>query len=77
MSEKTPPEEWILRGCCLFGKVDVIEDVVLAEAVVARAPGAIAELQIREVGIGTSADGTLMAVAPLGLLLFLLADGRT
>lgn len=75
MSEKTPPEDPFLRGCCLFGKVDVIEDVVLAEAVVARAPGAIAELQIREVGIGTSADGTLMAVAPLGLFLLLLADG--
>ena len=53
----------------------VVKDVILAEAVIARAAGAIAELQIREVGIGAAADGALVAVALLGFLLFLLADG--
>ena len=54
----------------------VVEDVVLAEAVVARALGAIAELQVREVRVRAAADLTLVAVALLlGLLPLLLHRG--
>ena len=53
--EKIPPH---LNGgiLILFGVVNVIEDVLLAEAVVAGAAGAVAEGQIGVVRVRTSAD---------------------
>ena len=63
-----------LANCALLGKMLVVENVILAEAVVARAAGAVPKLQLRKVRIGAAADGTLMAVAPLCLLFLLLAD---
>jgi len=53
----------------------VVEDMVHTEAVVARAAGAVAEFQVRAVRVGPAADGALVPVALLGLLLPLLADG--
>ena len=51
----------------LLGKVDVIIDMVDAEAVIALAAGAIAEFQVGIVHIGAAADGALMGVE-FGLL---------
>lgn len=47
---------------CLFCEVNVIIDVILAEAVVALAAGAVTELKIGVIGIGTSAYGALTGV---------------
>ena len=41
----------------------MVEDVVRAEAVVAGAAGAVAELQIGELCVGAAADSALVAVA--------------
>ena len=49
--------------------------MVLAEAVIARAAGAVAELQIGEIGVGASADFALVAVALLSLFALPLAGG--
>lgn len=48
--------------------MNVVVDVIHAVAVVADAFGAVAELQIRVVGIGAAADGTLVEIAGLLLL---------
>ena len=53
----------------LLGEVYVVEDVILTEAVVARALAAIAELQIGVVGVGAAAHGALVVIAPFLLLL--------
>ena len=64
-----------LANCASLGKMLVIENVILAEAMVACAAGTVPKLQLRKVRICAAADSTLVAVAPLGLLFFLLADG--
>ena len=53
----------------------VVENVILTEAMVAGAAGAVAELQLGVVGVGSSAHSALVAIAPLRLLFLLLADG--
>ena len=53
----------------------VVEDVVLAEAMVSGAAGAVPELQVGIVRVGPAAHLALVAVAPLRLLFLLLADG--
>ena len=53
----------------------VVEDMVLAEAVVSGAAGAVAEFQVGDIRVGPAADGALVSVALLGLLLLLPADG--
>lgn len=53
----------------LLGEVYVVEDVILTEAVVARALAAIAELQIGVVGVGAAAHGALVVIALFLLLL--------
>ena len=55
-------------------KMDVIINVVLAEAVVSRALGAVAELQIGEVRVRPPAHAALVPVALLGGLFLLLLD---
>ena len=45
--------------------MDVIADVILTVAVIALAPGAVAELQIRIGHIGSTANGAPMAVIRL------------
>ena len=45
--------------------MDVVVDVVHAVAVVAVALRAVAELKVRIVGVGSAADGALVAVRPL------------
>ena len=55
----------------LLGEVYVVEDVILTEAVVARALAAIAELKLGIRHIGAAAYGTFMTKA-LRLLLILL-----
>ena len=55
--------------------MDVIVNVVLTEAVVSRALGAVAELQIRKVRVRPPADAALVPVALLGGLFLLLLDG--
>ena len=59
----------------LLCEVLVVENMVGAEAVVACAAGAVAELQIGEVCVCAAADGALVAVAPVGLFLALLPHG--
>ena len=54
----------------------VVEDMVHAEAVVAGAAGAVAELQVRVLRVRAAADAAFVAVATLRLLLPLLADGK-
>ena len=54
-----------------LGKVDVGEDVILAEAVIARALAAIAELEFGVIRVRAAADGALVVVALLLLLLLL------
>jgi len=49
--------------------MDVIENMLLAEAVVPGTLGAVAELQIREIRVRAAADGTFVVVALLPLLL--------
>ena len=59
-----------------FGKVGVVEDVILAETVVSGTAGAVAELQVRILRIRPAADLTAVAVALfLGFLLLLLDGG--
>ena len=53
----------------LLGEVDVVEDVILTEAVVPGAFAAIPELHIGIVGVGTAAHGALMGVELVALLL--------
>ena len=50
----------------------MVVDVILAEAVVAHAARAVAKLQLRMIHIRAAADGALVVIAPL---LLLLADG--
>ena len=57
----------------LLGEVYVVEDVILTEAVVARALAAIAELQFGIRHIRAAAHGALMAEALRLLLVLLLA----
>lgn len=45
-----------------LSKVDVIVDVVFAEAVIALAAGAVTELEIRVIGVGAAAYGALAGV---------------
>lgn len=76
------PEKQIQTGCgdgteaednphnrCapLLGDMGVVGDVLGAVAVVALAPGAVAELQIGEIHIGAAADGALVGVGGLDL----------
>ena len=63
------------RFSILLLKVLVIENVVGAEAVIALTLGAVAELQLRVVGVRTAADLAPVAVAPLRLRPLLLPDG--
>ena len=49
----------------LLGDVDVIIDVIHAVAVVARAAGAVTEVQVGEVHISPAADGALMCKFPI------------
>lgn len=67
--KKSPPS-LRQRGCELLGEVGVIEDVLLAVAVVTGALGAVTELEIGIVGICLSADGAFVVIAAL-LLLFM------
>ena len=53
--------------------MDVVVDMVLAEAVVARAARAVAELQIGVLGVCPSADGALVVIELVALLT---ADAR-
>ena len=53
----------------------VVEDVILAEAVVSGAAGAVPEFQVGIVRVGAAAHGALVAVAALRLLFLLLANG--
>ena len=55
--------------------MDVVANVFLTKAVVARAAGTVAELQVGPLCVGPAADVALVAVAPLLLLLFLLPHG--
>mgnify|MGYP000400122277 CR=1 FL=1 len=59
----------MLCSTSFLGEVDVVEDVILTEAVVARALAAIAELEIGVVRVGAAADGALVVVALFLLLL--------
>ena len=52
--------------------MDVVVDVVYAEAVVAGAAGAVAEFQIGVFRVRASADGALSRVGLFGLLLVVL-----
>ena len=61
--------------CRSLIKMYVVEDVLLAEAVIPLAAGAVPELQVRPLRVGPSADGALVAVAPLLLPLSLLPGG--
>ena len=54
-------------------KMLVIKDVVLAETVISGTAGAVTKFQLRMVRICPAADGALVTVTPLGLLLPLLA----
>ena len=47
--------------------MSVVGNVILAVAVVALTPGTIAEFQIGEFGIGTTADGAAVGIGGLGL----------
>ena len=58
-----------------LGEVDVVVYVVLAEAVVALALGAVSELQLRVRNVCPAADGALVAVAVDLLLVPGLVDG--
>ena len=49
--------------------MDVIENMLLAEAVVPRTLGAVAELQIRKIRVRPAADLAFVVVAPLAFLL--------
>ena len=74
-AKKRPCPQDRASGCSL-GKMGVVEDVILAEAVIARALGAVPELQVREVGVRAAADLALVAVALLlGFLFLLLYSG--
>ena len=53
----------------------MVENVILTEAMVSGAAGAVPELQLGVVGVGSSAHSALVAIAPLRLLFLLLADG--
>ena len=53
--------------CALFRYVCVIGDMLRAVAVVTLAPGAVAELQVREIHICAAADGALVGVRGLWL----------
>ena len=48
--------------------MNMIVDMLRAEAVVAYAAGAVAELQVRVLRIRPAADGALVGVEPVGLL---------
>ena len=48
--------------------MNVVIDMVLAEAVIALAAGAIAELQLGKIRIRPAADGAFMRVEPVLLL---------
>ena len=66
----------MMASLCLWllvRKVDVIENVVRAEAVVPRALAAIAELELGIRHIGAAAHGAFMAEALRLLLILLLA----
>ena len=56
----------------LLGEMNVRENMILAEAAVPGALAAIAELQVGIVRVRAAADGALVVIAPL---LLLLADG--
>lgn len=62
-------------GICSFAEVLVVEDVVLAEAVIAGTAGAVPELQVGVVGVGAAADLAFVAVTLFRFLFQLLADG--
>ena len=66
-----PRPDRLVRARRLFslGKMYVVEDVVLAVAVVARALGAVAELHVGIVRVRLAADAALVVVALLLLLL--------
>jgi hypothetical protein len=57
-----------------FGKMFVVENVILTVAVIACAAGAVTEFQIGEVHVCPSADGAFVAVAPICLFFLLLPD---
>ena len=50
-----------------FGNMCVIGDMLRAVAVVALAPGAVAELQVGRIHIGAAADGAFVGIGGLGL----------
>ena len=53
----------------LFGKMNVVVDVVDTEAVVAHASGAVTEFQSRIFGVGASADRAFVMVKLVSLFL--------
>ena len=65
----------LLGGCLSLRKMLVLENVVLTEAVVPCTAGTVPEFQLWVAGIRPTADGTLVAIAPFSILLFLLANG--
>ena len=75
MHKKHGRRETAVKQGGLLCEMLVVEDVVLAEAMVSGAAGAVPELQVGVVRVGPAAHLALVAVAPLRLLFLLLADG--
>lgn len=70
-NQKNTPPNVSRRGIELFfGKVDVGENVIGAETMIAGTFAAVAEVQIGVVRIGAAADSALVDIALLLLLLF-------
>ena len=56
-------------GRRLFCKVNVVVDMITAEAVIARTAGAVAEFKAGVLGVGTAADGAFVPVETASILL--------
>ena len=64
-----------MTGVDSLGEMFVVENVIGAEAVVARTAGTVTEFKIRIARVSTAADGTLVAISTLGFFFLLLPNG--
>ena len=63
---KKPAAISLAAGLGLFGDMAVVADMLLAVAVIALAPGAVAELQLRVGQVRTAAYGATVGIWSLG-----------